>query len=208
MEICIICMCTVCVRRHFTTALEIEWRELLKRYVFYQQLLFAEIIVMLILSHRGFVAKFSSVQDGICTWKSPYICSPPCLTEVSPMLPLKVSVFPWLTMALSCPFKEDHIVIPFPCLSPQGEWCSYVLGFVPAGSVSSSSTLQIFQDTSHLWWLLCLTVCLLGHFSSLWRVHRSFRGGSRPLAHSSLGFPINVKMWLTCDQLWFLILCW
>ena len=105
-------------------------------------------------------------------------------------------------------FQGRSYMVPFPRLSPQGEWCSYVLGFVPAGNVSSSSTLQIFQDTSHLWWLLCLAVYLLSHFSSLWHVHRSFQGGSRPLAHSSLGFPINVKMWLTSDQLWFLILCW
>ena len=68
--------------------------------------------------------------------------------------------------SLSHPFKEiKHFL--FPCLSPPGEhWCC-VLSFVPAGSISSSSTCQIFWDASHLWWLLCLTVCLLGDFPSL-----------------------------------------
>ena len=37
---------------------------------------------------------------------------------------------------------------------PDDRWCD-VLGFVPAGSVSSFSTLQIFRDASHLWGLLC-----------------------------------------------------
>ena len=37
-------------------------------------------------------------------------------------------------------------------------------GFMPAGGVSSSSTLHIFWDESHSWWLLCQPVCLLGHF--------------------------------------------
>ena len=34
------------------------------------------------------------------------------------------------------------------------------------GCVSSSSTLQIFRDASHLWWLLCPPIYLLGHFPS------------------------------------------
>ena len=37
---------------------------------------------------------------------------------------------------------------------PDDRWCD-VLGSVPAGSVSSFSTLQIFQEASHLWGLLC-----------------------------------------------------
>ena len=49
----------------------------------------------------------------------------------------------------------------FLCPSPQGSWWWDVLGYVPAGSVSSSSTLQIFWDTNHLRQLLCLPVYLL-----------------------------------------------
>ena len=51
-------------------------------------------------------------------------------------------------------------------------WCD-ALGFVPACSVSSSSTLQLFQEASHLWGLLCPPVCLLGYFSSLRHVQGS-----------------------------------
>ena len=48
-------------------------------------------------------------------------------------------------MALSRPVNEYR-----QCLSPPGDqWCD-VLGFVPAGNVSSFSTLQIFRETSHL----------------------------------------------------------
>ena len=44
--------------------------------------------------------------------------------------------------------------------SPPGDrWCD-VLGFVPAGNVSSSSAFQIFRDASHTWCLLCSPVSL------------------------------------------------
>ena len=52
----------------------------------------------------------------------------------------------------------------FPRLSPPGDRWRDVLGFVPAVSVSSSSTLQIFRDASHSWCLLCPHVYLLGRF--------------------------------------------
>ena len=68
-----------------------------------------------------------------------------------------------------------------PFLSFQATICCDVLGFVPTGSFSSSSTLQIFQDASYLWWLLCtpvlsagssfLTLACPGQYAyrSLWR---------------------------------------
>ena len=37
-------------------------------------------------------------------------------------------------------------------------------GCVSAGSVSSSSTLEIFRDASRLWWFLCPPVSLFGSF--------------------------------------------
>jgi len=43
------------------------------------------------------------------------------------------------------------------------------LGFVPAGFVSSPSSLQIFQEAVHLWWFLCPLVYVLGQFP--WLVH-------------------------------------
>ena len=51
-------------------------------------------------------------------------------------------------MALSArPVKaEDRLALPRQRLSPPGyQWCD-VFGFVPAGSVSSFSTLQIFRE--------------------------------------------------------------
>ena len=65
-----------------------------------------------------------------------------------------VPVFVWLTVALSCPFKEDHLALPFSTPLSSGRsmvWCPRI---VSAGSVSSSSTLQIWE-ASHLWGLLC-----------------------------------------------------
>ena len=67
---------------------------------------------------------------------------------------------------------------------------------MPADSVSSTWTLHIFPDWSHLWWLLYPPVCLLGHFPSLQHVQgnippRVFKGGCQPLTHSTLGFPFH-----------------
>ena len=75
-----------------------------------------------------------------------------------------VSVFVWLMMALSHPFKEDCLVLPpsTPLSSRRlMVWCPWLW---PGDSVLGSAALQIFQDTSHLWWLLCLPVHLLSHF--------------------------------------------
>ena len=108
-------------------------------------------------------SQFSSFQDVIYALRKP-ICAPPRLSEVSPTLPLKrfqcSSDWRWP----SRPFQEDlSRNIAFPHLFPPGDrWCD-VLGFVPAGSVSSFSTLQIFREASHLWGLLCPPVYLLGH---------------------------------------------
>ena len=62
---------------------------------------------------------------------------------------------------------------------------------VPSGSVSSSSTLQIFREANHLRWLLCPPVYLLNHFPSFRHVLGStstgvFQGGCQPLTHYSL----------------------
>ena len=67
-------------------------------------------------------------------------------------------------------------------------WCD-VPGFVPAGSVSSFSTLLISL-------LICLPVCLLGHFPSLRHVWGSTSTGSgcRTLKHASLGFPFHFSL--------------
>ena len=81
-------------------------------------------------------------------------CTPPRLSEVSPVLPLKqfqcLSDWLWSSLVLWRKIVECFF---FACLSPPSDQCD-VLGFVPTGSVSNSSTLQIFWDANNLWWLL------------------------------------------------------
>ena len=59
-----------------------------------------------------------------------------------------VSTFTWLTKAFFHSFKEDYWVLNLSRpLSPGHQWYN-VFGFDPAGSISSSSTLQFFLDAS------------------------------------------------------------
>ena len=96
----------------------------------------------------------------------------------------------------------------FQRLSPSGNrWCD-VLGFVPAGSASSFSTLQIFRKASHLWGLLCPAVYLLGRFYSIRHVQCRtptgvFKSGCRPSTHSILGFPFHFSLFVASSlNLW------
>ena len=95
-------------------------------------------------------------------------CTPSCHSQVFPMFPLKQlhcsSDWRWPSLVLS---RKIIKCFPFPRLSPPGDWWRDVLIFVPAGSVSSSSTLEIFCYTNHLRWLHGPPVYLLGHFPSL-----------------------------------------
>ena len=88
-------------------------------------------------------------------------------------------------------FKVDHRALLFLHLATVllGDGVMF-LGFVPAGTVSSASTTQIFRDVSHLWWLLYPQV-----FSS-WLQHVQgststgvFDCGCQTLISLSLGFP-------------------
>ena len=106
------------------------------------------------------------------------IRAPPRLSEVSLLLPLgKVPTNVRLfddgpSLVISRKIVDCFLFQPF---SPPGDRCCNTLGFVPAGSVSSSSTLQIFRDTK--------TTCngcfarqpanLFGHFPPLRRVQGS-----------------------------------
>ena len=81
-------------------------------------------------------------------------------------------------------------------------------------SVSSSSTLQILREASHLWGLLCQPVYLLGRFAPLRHVHRSFRRWMATIDpfHSGLSIPsahvlcspikINLLFDLSCVYIW------
>ena len=100
------------------------------------------------------------------------ICAPSQLSEVSPVLPpLKqfqcLSDWWWPSLVLSRKIVSHFLC---PCLSPPGHQSCDVLGFVPAGRVSSSSILKIFWVTNHLWGLLCPPTSLLSRFLSLWHV--------------------------------------
>ena len=101
-------------------------------------------------------------------WAPPHLSE----TEVSKMLPLSLKqsqcLSDWRRPSLVLSRKSLFPRFLFPRLSSPGHWWCDVLGFVPAGSVSSSSTLQIFREASHLWGLLCPPVYLLSRFLSLW----------------------------------------
>ena len=110
--------------------------------------------------------QFSSVRDGIYVLGKAHMHSAQPLWIFHNVAFETVPMFVWLTMALCCPFNEDCRALLFPTHfwdSSGDRWCG-VLGFVPAGSASSSSTIQIFRDASHLRWLLCAPVSLLGYF--------------------------------------------
>ena len=71
----------------------------------------------------------------------------------------------WLCLILSGKVVKHFL---FPCLSPGDQWCGG-LGFVPTGKVSSSSTLQVFQETKCLRWLLCPPTCWVIFLDLRWQ---------------------------------------
>ena len=83
----------------------------------------------------GWTSEFSSVQfKVVCMRSEKPICTQPRLIDDDPL-----SSFQGRSFNASL----------FPRLSPPSvRWCD-VLGFVPAGNVSSSSTRKIFRDPSH-----------------------------------------------------------
>ena len=126
--------------------------------------------------------QFSSVQDVICALgKSPY-AAPLRLSEVSPNVAFEtVPMFVRLTMALSRPFKEDRLALPLSTPSLLQAICGMMsLGFVPAGSVSSFSTLQVCREKQATCeGCFCPSVYLLGRFPSLRHVPGSTPTGSK-----------------------------
>ena len=133
----------------------------------------------------------SSVQDGIHALENSHMRSTPSVRRFPNVAFKTAPVFVWLMRALSRPFIEAHRAFLFPCHSPPGDRRCDVHGFVPTGSVSSSSTLPIFRDANNMWWLLCPPVRLLDHFPSLLHVQGSTstgvsEGGRRTLTYVSL----------------------
>ena len=137
---------------------------------------------------------FRLVEDGIYALGKPHMRSIPSLRFFF-QFPLKrfqcSSDWRWPSLVVSKKSVEHFL---FPRFYPPGDrWCN-VLGFVPAGGGSSSSTFQIFREAGHLWVLLWPPVYPLGRFPSLRYVQGSaptgiFEGGCRPLPHSKLSFP-------------------
>ena len=118
---------------------------------------------------------FSSVQFKMVSMRlEKAVCVPSGLSEVSPTLPLErfkcSSDWQWPSLTHSRKIIKRFL---FPHLSPAGDRWGDVLGFVPACSVSSSSTLEIFQEADHLRGLLCPPLCLLCHSPSLRHVQGS-----------------------------------
>lgn len=96
-----------------------------------------------------------------CSGKFMCVCSAPSFRSFPIVAFVTVPVLSDLWGTFLVLSRRIVKLFVFVCLSPLGSgWCD-ALGFVPAGSVSSSCTLQIFWDTSYL---LCLPVCLLGRF--------------------------------------------
>ena len=138
----------------------------------------------------------------VCVRSEKPICAPLRPTEGSPTLPLK-------QFQCSLDGRRSSLVHQgrsssasfFSRLSPLGDrWCD-VLDFVPAGSVSSSSTLQVFREASHLWGLLSPPVYLIGHCRFFRHVQGNtptgvFEGGCRSLTLSSKGFPLHILLFL------------
>ena len=96
--------------------------------------------------------EFSSVQDGIYAFGKDYnYILPTCLSEVSPVLPLKQfqCSSDYITRANSRPFKKDLRAFPHSvCLSSRQSMLSLAMCLQVV--VSSSSTLRIIQNASHL----------------------------------------------------------
>ena len=124
--------------------------------------------------------------------------SAPSLWSVPNIAFETVPIFVRLRMTFSRPFKENRLALSLRLYPPGDQSCD-VLCFVPAGSVSSFSTLQIFRKESHLWGLLCPPDCLLGRFPSLQHVQGNtptgvFQGGCRPSTRFSLGFSFHFSL--------------
>ena len=127
---------------------------------------------------------FRLAEDGIYALGKPHMRSSPFLRFVL----IFVSQFPLKRFQCSSDWRWPSLVVSkksvehflFPRLStPGGRWCN-VLGFVPAGGGSSSSTFQIFREAGHLWVLLWPPVYPLGRFPSLRYVETEDQGSRGP----------------------------
>ena len=108
------------------------------------------------------------------------------------------SLFVWLMMALSRPFKEDCQAFPLSASpSPWGRWCD-VLGFVLESTVSSSSTIL----HSHFPWIRQWRFYIMRLLSGI-LLHKFLLSirliyYSQPSPHIRRGVSQTVNQTLTC----------
>ena len=129
-------------------------------------------------------SRFNSVQDGVYALGNAHMRFTSSFRRFPNIAFDTVPMDLWLTMALSRPFKEDRLAHPLSmslCFRRSMVRCPWLF---PAGSVSCSSALQIFRDTSHLRWLLFPPVYLPCHFPLL----RYVQG------YISIGFDIGCRI--------------
>ena len=122
-----------------------------------------------------------------------------------------VSVFDW-RWPPSRPFKEDRLALPLstPRFSMRSMTMVWSLGFVPAGRVSISSTLQIFREAiSHLWGLLCPLVYRPCSVISLWIHSRTFHSRMITVVRGtgSVRWVTSPFLVTAVCNVWFLALC-
>ena len=119
------------------------------RFVLVWFVLRTEFLISVVPPVAVFRVQFSS-RWYLYARKSPYALHP-VSRKFPPTLLLRrlrcSSDWRWTSLVLS---KKTVKRFPFPRRFPPGDrWCA-VFGFVPAGCVSSSSTLRIFREASHL----------------------------------------------------------
>ena len=83
--------------------------------------------------------ELSSVQDGICGLGKAHMCSTQSLRSFPNVAFETIPMFARLMMALFCPFNEESS-------SASSFHASLLQAIVPAGRVSSFTTLQIFRE--------------------------------------------------------------
>ena len=124
---------------------------------------------------------------------------PSRLSAVSQNLAFEtVPMFVWLTIA---PLVFWSKIVSFHASLFQAIDGVTYLALCPLAVSQAPQQIQNYREARYLWALLCLPVCLLGHFASLRHVQGStptgvVEGDCRPLTFSSLCFPFYFSLFL------------
>ena len=135
----------------------------------------------------------SSVQDGIYELGKAHMHSTPYFRSFPYIAFEMVPVFIWLMMALSRPFKEDHLALPLSTpLLPRDQWCD-VLGF-SSGLLKSKPLVRVSLPTSLFLQSFPFTPACPGQYT-----HRSFRRWMSTINTFHCGLPI--PLFTFCSKL-------